>query len=78
MIATLTSKGQLTLPKEIRDHLRLQAGDKLDFFLRADGHIEAVAKGSRLADLKGMIPPPVRGVTLEAMEEAIRAGASRE
>lgn len=78
MQATITSKGQLTLPKSIRDQLRLKAGDRLEFFLRPDGHIEAVAMGSALAALKGMIPPPRKGVSLEEMDDAIRKGATGE
>lgn len=41
MFATLTSKGQLTLPKEIRDRLNLDAGAILDFQLQADNTITA-------------------------------------
>lgn len=42
MVATLTSKGQLTLPKAFRSQLRLHAGDRLEFFVRDDGHVEMV------------------------------------
>lgn len=41
MYATLTSKGQLTLPKEIRDRLGLDAGSILDFQVQADNTITA-------------------------------------
>jgi AbrB family looped-hinge helix DNA binding protein len=41
MFATLTSKGQLTLPKEIRDRLNLDAGAILDFQIQADNTITA-------------------------------------
>jgi len=75
MLATLTSKGQVTVPKPIRERLRLHAGDKLDFFLRDDGHMEVVPKKSSMKDLKGMIPPPRRDVTLADMERAIAEGA---
>jgi antitoxin PrlF len=76
MIATLTSKGQITLPKPIREKLRLHAGDKLDFILRDDGRVEMVPRKTGLADLKGMIPPPVTGVTLADMDRAVAEGAA--
>ena len=75
MLATLTSKGQVTLPKPIRERLRLHAGDKLDFFIRHDGHVEMVPKKSAIRDLKRMIPPPVQHIALEALETAIAEGA---
>lgn len=75
MTATLTSKGQLTLPKSIRDQLRLRTGDKLEFFIRADGHIEAVPKRSTMIELKALIPPPRTNIDLESIEAAIIAGA---
>jgi AbrB family looped-hinge helix DNA binding protein len=76
MYSTLTSKGQVTLPKQIRERLRLRAGDKLEFILRDDGRIEVLVRNARMTDLKGMIPPPRRGVTLDDMEKAIGRGAS--
>ena len=75
MESKLTSKGQITVPKPIRDRLRLQAGDRIEFFLRDDGHVELVPKLSSLRELKGMVPPPVTGVTLEDMDRAIASGA---
>lgn len=78
MIATITSKGQITLPAGIRNKLRLHAGDKLDFFIGDDNRIEAMVKKSSLKDLKGMIPPPRQGVTLEEIEKAILHGVSKD
>ena len=75
MEATLTSKGQLTVPKPVRDRLRLHPGDRLEFFLRDDGHVEMVPKKSSLRELKGMVPPPVTGVSVDDMEQAIAEGA---
>jgi len=75
MEATLTSKGQLTIPKPIRDQLRLHAGDRLEFFVQEGGHVEMIPKKSSMTELKGMAAPPVAGVTLEDMEQAIAKGA---
>lgn len=38
-LSTVTSKGQVTIPKAVRDRLRLEAGDKLDFRVEDDGTI---------------------------------------
>ena len=75
MTATLTSKGQITLPKLIRDRLRLHAGDQLEFLLREDGRLEVIPKRGPLRELKAMIPPPRRNVTLADMEKAVAEGA---
>jgi len=75
MISTITSKGQITLPRQIRDILHLSSGDKVDFYVRDDGHVELVPIKRSIRDMKAMIPPPVRGVTLEDMNAAISAGA---
>ena len=37
--ATLTSKGQVTIPKAVRDHLKLEAGARVDFIITADGTV---------------------------------------
>jgi antitoxin PrlF len=57
-IATLTSKG--TLPKEVREHLHLGEGDRLEFVIRSDGevHVQPVAGSYR--DLRGMLQRPGR------------------
>lgn len=47
MNATLTTKGQVTIPKTIRDKLNLRAGDKLDFRLDADGDLRVAAATAR-------------------------------
>ena len=75
MLATITSKGQVTLPKPIRDKLRLHAGDKVDFFLRDDGRVEMIPKKSSMKELKGILPPPQHNITLADMEDAIAQGA---
>lgn len=52
---TLTRKGQVTVPREIRDRLGLKAGDKLTFTLLSDGTVILRAKTKRLTDLSA--PP---------------------
>ena len=75
--ATLTSKGQITVPKEIRESLDLSAGDRVSFRLREDGVVELVPETVDLMTLCGIFKPKVRGVTVEDMNEAIRKAASR-
>jgi len=70
--ATLTSKGQITIPKEIREALGVKAGDRLGFHVTNDGTIIIVAKTVNLADLQGAIRPKVRGVTIDDMHSAAR------
>ena len=74
---TLTSKGQLTLPKAIRDRLHLRVGDRLAVTLREDGVIQMEPATVDVSQLKGILPAPASPVSLEAMEEAIRQRAGR-
>ena len=72
MLATITSKGQLTLPKEIRDQLGLVAGSKLDFIVEADGSLRVRPLRRGAADLFGLLHDPARAVTtVEQMNEAV-------
>jgi AbrB family looped-hinge helix DNA binding protein len=73
--ATLTSKGQVTIPSEVRVSLGLSAGDRLDFVRMDDGNYTIVPASQSIKSLKGVIPRPPRPVSLEAMEAAIEAGA---
>lgn len=76
MIATITSKGQGTLPKKIRNRLKLRAGDKLDFFVKEDKHIEIVSVKESPLKLKGMLSKPEKTVTIEQMNQTIAEGAA--
>ena len=71
MTSTLTSKGQLTVPKEVRERLKLKTGDKIQFMINKEGKIELSPIKARLKDLKGILPPPKKKVTLKDMENAI-------
>ncbi|MBU0514872.1 MAG: type II toxin-antitoxin system PrlF family antitoxin [Proteobacteria bacterium] len=70
--ATLTSKGQTTIPQKIREHLGLQPGDRLEFVVQADGSVLMVPATVRLADLKGILLPPGKPIPPENMEQAMR------
>ncbi len=78
MQSTLTSKGQLTLPKRLRDLLHLEPGDRLEFFVDDDGTIRVVPVTVRVTALKGMVPRPKRAVTLEDMQRAIVEGPTEK
>lgn len=52
--ATLTSKGQLTVPKAIRDQLHLRPGDRLEFTLERDGTLRVSPLTRRVAEVFGM------------------------
>jgi AbrB family looped-hinge helix DNA binding protein len=73
--ATLTSKGQITVPKEVREALSLEAGHRVAFVLREDGVVEMRPETVDLMSLFGAIKPRITGVTLEDMDEAIRRSA---
>lgn len=73
--ATVTEKGQVTIPVEVRNRLRLRAGQKIRFAIEDDGRAMIAPVETRLSDLAGLLGKPKRSVTLEEMDEAIRQGA---
>jgi AbrB family looped-hinge helix DNA binding protein len=75
METAITSKGQATIPKAIREHLGLKPGDRVKFFLHPDGSVVLLPKLPATA-LRGIVKSPREPVTIEAMNEAIAAGAA--
>jgi antitoxin PrlF len=75
MDSAITTKGQATIPKAIREHLRLKPGDRIKFFVHPDGTVVLLPKLPATA-LRGIVKSPRRKVTIEDMNEAIAAGAS--
>jgi AbrB family looped-hinge helix DNA binding protein len=53
--ATLTSKGQTTIPKAIRESLRMKPGDRMSFTLMPDGVVVMRVKNKRVSNLGGML-----------------------
>lgn len=56
--STLTSKGQTTIPKEVREALRLRSGDRITFTLMPDGTVQMRAKNKSAASLGGLLRKP--------------------
>jgi antitoxin PrlF len=77
MESALTSKGQVTIPKEMREQLHLSPGDKVKFFLQPDGRLVILPKLPASA-LRGMFRSRVGPVSLEDMESGIMKGATRD
>jgi AbrB family looped-hinge helix DNA binding protein len=73
----LTSKGQTTIPKDVRDHLGLRPGDRIEFVLTEDKTVLLKPATRPVTDLKGFLPKPARPVTIEEMKAAIRKRAGR-
>jgi AbrB family looped-hinge helix DNA binding protein len=75
MESAVTSKGQATIPKAIRDHLRLKPGDRVKFFVHPDGTVVLLPKLPPSA-LRGIVKPLQRPVSIAEMHEAAVAGAA--
>jgi antitoxin PrlF len=72
--SAITSKGQVTIPKLIREHLHVKPGDRVKFFVHPNGSVVLLPKVPVTA-LRGIVPARERPVTLEEMDDAIAAGA---
>jgi antitoxin PrlF len=75
MESAITSKGQATIPKAIRDHLGLRAGDRVKFFVHPDGSVVLLPK-IPVSALRGIVKAGRRPVTIEEMAESAEAGAA--
>lgn len=74
MESALTSKGQTTIPKAIRDHLHLNPGDRVKFFVHPDGSVVILPK-IRVSALKGMVKSHRMPTSLRDMDSAIAEAA---
>ncbi|HWG21582.1 MAG TPA: AbrB/MazE/SpoVT family DNA-binding domain-containing protein [Terracidiphilus sp.] len=74
MEATLSSKGQATIPKAVRERLQIKPGDRFKFFFHPDGVI--ILPKIPTTRLKGSVPKPARPVSLQEIDQAIEAGAT--
>ena len=74
--ATLTSKGQITMPAEVRRALQVETGDKIEFIQIEPGRFELMAATRSVRELKGMFGPASRVVSIDEMNAAIAAQGS--
>ena len=75
--ATLSSKGQITIPTDVRRRLGLEFGDRVEF-VEFDGGFAIRPAIDDVRSLKGLLRKPSKPVTIEDMNATIRArGAGR-
>ena len=69
--ATITSKGQVTIPKDVRTRLGIGTGDRVELVEIQDGVFQIVAATQDVKVLKGIVPKPKKPVTIEDMNQAV-------
>jgi AbrB family looped-hinge helix DNA binding protein len=75
--ATLTSKGQITIPADVRRALNVQTGDRVEFVQVEPGRFQLVAATRSVRELKGMFGPATRAVSIDEMNRTIVEQAAR-
>jgi AbrB family looped-hinge helix DNA binding protein len=73
--SVITRKGQVTIPKEIRDQLKARVGEKVAFFVRDDEVVLKIVRGTIL-DLKGSVKPRKRPEDFDAVRRSVKRTAS--
>jgi antitoxin PrlF len=68
---TVTSKGQITIPVEVRKALNIKPGTKIVFYETSPGHFAFIAKTRSIQELKGILPKLGYVPTIEEMNEAV-------
>ena len=75
--ATLTSKGQITIPAAVRKALGVKAGDRVEFVEVTPGRFEFIAATRSVTDLKGMFGKRAKAMSIDEMNATIaRCGAA--
>jgi antitoxin PrlF len=76
--ATMTSKGQITIPKEIRDAVNAREGTRFDVRVDEAGNVVLSPKRLSLEELRAMFPPSPYHATIEEMKQAVLDHAAEE
>lgn len=75
--ATITSKGQITIPVDIRTMLGLHTGDRINFITNDAGLVSFVPATKNVTSLKGLIAKPTESVSIEDMKNAVKVKGSQ-
>ncbi len=76
-IVKLTTKGQITIPKEVRDYLKIEPGSQVEFVIDETGSVKLIPLNVPVEVLAGILHRPgMQAATLDEMEAAIKEGAS--
>jgi AbrB family looped-hinge helix DNA binding protein len=76
MLSTITSKGQITIPVDVRRATGLDVGMQVEFIVNARKRVELVPRHGDIRALRGAVPAPAQPVSVEAMSAAIATGWS--
>jgi antitoxin PrlF len=75
--ATITSKGQITIPKEVRERLGLKTGDRIEIYVEPDGRA-VIERTLKLEELAGILPRPSKALSVEEINQAIAEAAAKQ
>ena len=75
--STITTKGQVTIPKQIRDLLNVDKGDRVEFLVDDNGTVTIWPVTIDITELKGLVARPDKYVSLQDMKNAIRDQGGR-
>lgn len=73
LVSTVTQKGQVTIPKDVRDSLHLVTGDKVEFIHNDRGEIVIKPVTRKVAEVAGILSKykKAKPLSIEAMDQAI-------
>lgn len=71
VMATITSKGQITIPAVVREEMGAETGSRVEFVPIGNGRYELVVANLPVQKLKGLVKPPALPVSVEDMNSAV-------
>jgi antitoxin PrlF len=75
--STISSKGQVTIPKAVRIRMRLKVGDRMRFVVEPDGSVRLTAATRDVSTLGDILPHPKRRATMDDIRSAVRRRAAK-